>query len=278
MGMARSLKLSISQERSAGSGLFDHDLSLVIPAYNEELRLPRTLNEIKRYMDDWGVNYRVIVVDDGSSDSTATLTDEFGSRFSTIQQLNGGKGSAVRNGILKARGRIIAFTDADLPYDLDALKAAYDTINQGKRDAVFGSRTSHGAASQVKRRWLRTVASTVFRSLMRILVSNQVSDTQCGLKVFSCDAARQIFSQTTVDGFAFDAEVIYLTHLLDLSFETIPVTLVNEYSSTISLLRNAMPMLLDVIKVRWHSLCGGYVLDPAESANPAMPQATKKAA
>jgi dolichyl-phosphate beta-glucosyltransferase len=200
----------------------------------------------------------VLVIDDGSRDATSTITSGFGRRFSTIRQANGGKGSAVRNGMLAASGRVIGFTDADLPYDLDALKAAYETIASGHREVVFGSRTAEGAESLVERKWMRTLASFVFRSCMRLLVSTQVTDTQCGLKVFSRRAARQIFSRATVNGFAFDAEVVYLTHLLDLSFEKVAVTLVNDYSTTISLTRNAIPMLMDVINVRWHSLRNGY--------------------
>ena len=236
----------------------DHDLTLIIPAYNEEARLPKTLSDAKAYLDAWGINYRVLVIDDGSHDATSTLTAAFGRRFSTIRQPNGGKGAAVRNGMLSASGRVIAFTDADLPYDLTALKSAYETINQGKRDVVFGSRTVEGAASHVERRWTWTLASFVFRTIMSLLVSRQVTDTQCGLKVFSKGAARRIFSRVTVNGFAFDAEVVYLTHLLNLSFEKVAVTLVNEYSTTISLTRNAIPMLMDVIGVRLRSLRNGY--------------------
>ncbi len=258
MNLARSQKTVIPNERFQDGDLVDHDLTLVIPAYNEEARLPKTLEDTKAYLDTWGINYRVVIVDDGSRDSTATLTSAYGRRFSTIQQPNGGKGSAVRNGMLAARGRIVAFTDADLPYDLAALRSAYQTIETGHRDVVFGSRTMQGAASHVERRWMRSLASSVFRSFMTVLVSRQVTDTQCGLKVFSHRAARRIFSRATVNGFAFDAEVVYLTHLLNLSFEKVAVTLVNDYSTTISLTRNAIPMLLDVVGVRLRSLRNGY--------------------
>lgn len=236
----------------------DHDLTLVIPAYNEEQRLPKTLADAKTQLDAWGLNYRVLVVDDGSRDATSTITEGFGRRFSTIRQDNGGKGSAVRRGMLAATGKVVAFTDADLPYDLSALKQAYDLVNAQRRDVVFGSRTADGAASQVERRFLRTMASVVFRTMMMILVSRKVTDTQCGLKIFSRSAARKIFSRATINGFAFDAEVVFLAHQLNLSFQTIPVTLINDYASTISLTRNAIPMLLDVIGVRMRSLAGAY--------------------
>ena len=259
MGLAGNLRIVPPHVQSTNS--IDHDLTLVIPAYNEESRLPKALAETKSFLDAWGINYRVIVVDDGSRDATATLTSTYGLRFSTISQPNGGKGSAVRNGMLSGRGRIIAFTDADLPYDLTALKSAVQIIESKHRDVVFGSRTIEGAMSQVERRWLRSLASSIFRGFMMLLVSRQVTDTQCGLKVFSHEAARRIFSRTTVKGFAFDAEVVFLTHLLGLSFEKIAVTLVNDYSTTISLTRNAVPMLLDVIGVRLRALRGGYQAD-----------------
>ncbi len=258
MNMAgRQLRLT-PECTSRESELVDHDLTLVIPAYNEKSRLPKTLAETRAYLDSWGVDYRVVVVDDGSRDATSTLTSDYGKRFSTIRQANGGKGSAVRNGMLAARGRIVAFTDADLPYDLGALKSGYQSIDAGRCDVVFGSRTVQGAASHVERRWLRTVASIVFRTMMTMLVSRRITDTQCGLKIFNRFAAQKIFSRTTINGFAFDAEVIFLVHKLNLSFETVPVTLVNEYASTISLFHNAIPMLLDVVGVRWHSIRGGY--------------------
>ena len=257
-GNSKTVILKIPASTEVDDGPVDHDLTLIIPAYNEESRLPKTLADAKAYLDDWGINYRVLVVDDGSRDSTSTLSSSFGRRFSTIRQPNGGKGSAVRNGMLSATGRVVGFTDADLPYDLNALKSAYHTIVEGKRDVVFGSRTVEGAKSNVERQWMRTLASFVFRSFMAMLVSRQVTDTQCGLKVFSRRAARKIFSRATVNGFAFDAEVVYLTHLLDLPFEKVPVTLVNDYSTTISLTRNAIPMLMDVVGVRLHSLRNGY--------------------
>ena len=239
----------------------DHDLTVVIPAYNEELRLPQTLDGVKQYLNAWGVDYRVLVVDDGSRDATATLTDVHGSRFSTLRQPQSGKGAAIRAGLMRATGRVIAFTDADLPYDLDALKAGYNSVHTGRSEVVFGARDLKGSAALAQRKLLRTMATTVFREIVRCLVSRQVTDTQCGLKVFSRYAARQIFSRTTINGFAFDAEVVFLTHRLKLAYERVPVTLVNEYSSTISLSRHALPMLMDVFKLRARAWRGEYRLN-----------------
>ncbi|MBS0204936.1 MAG: glycosyltransferase [Planctomycetes bacterium] len=247
----------------------DHDLTLVIPAYNEESRLPKTLTDAAAYLNQWGLDYRVLVVDDGSQDNTATLAAAYGPRFSTIRQPNGGKGSAVRKGLLAATGRVVAFTDADLPYDLIALRNAYDIVQAGQADAVFGSRDMNDSSSLVERKFWRTVASAIFRGIVTFLVSRQIRDTQCGLKIFSRQAAHGIFSRSTINGFAFDAEAVFLAHCLKLRIHKVPVTLVNEYATTISLSRNAIPMLLDVVRVRWQALRGEYnfqddVLIPSE--------------
>jgi dolichyl-phosphate beta-glucosyltransferase len=239
----------------------DHDLTVVVPAYNEESRLPATLDGLRDFLNVWGINYRILVVDDGSTDRTAELTAGRGPRFSTISQPQSGKGAAVRNGMLHATGRVVAFTDADLPYDLSSLLFAYNLIQHRNCDVVFGARDLAGSEYKARRRLMRTIATSVFREVVRALVSQEVTDTQCGLKIFRNTAARAIFSRTTIDGFAFDAEVVYLTHRLGLAFERIPVTLVNEYASTLSLSRHALPMLADVVKLRLRALRGEYALD-----------------
>lgn len=228
------------------------DLTLIIPAYNEESRLPRTLSTVRDYLDSWGINYRVLIADDGSRDYTSCITNVFGERFSTITlPRNRGKGAAVRVAMLHASGRVLAFTDADLPFDLAALRQGYEQICSNETEVVFGARDLEGAADLAPRKLSRKVASATFRWIASRLVSHQVTDTQCGLKLFSRNAARSIFSRLTIEGFAFDAEVIYLTHRLNLRFTRVPVTLVNEHSSTISLTRHAWPMLRDIIALRW---------------------------
>jgi dolichyl-phosphate beta-glucosyltransferase len=163
--------------------------------------------------------------------------------------------------VLRATGQVIAFTDADLPYDLDGVRRAYDAIAGNQCEVVFGARDLEDSAVRAPRRVMRTLATWVFRGIVQFLVSRQVTDTQCGLKVFSRRAAVEIFSRATVDGFAFDAEVVYLTHRLSLPYRRIPVTLINEYGSTIPLSRHALPMLLDVIGLRVRALSGAYEID-----------------
>ncbi|HLQ44884.1 MAG TPA: glycosyltransferase [Planctomycetaceae bacterium] len=254
--------LSLKHGRPSHLAPADHDLTVVVPAFNEELRLPATLTQLKSSLDDWGINYRVLVVNDGSGDRTAELADGFGPRFSTLNlPRQRGKGAAVRAGMLQATGRIVAFTDADLPFELTALRSGYDLIARQQCEVVFGARDLHGSASVVRRRLLRTVASEVFRQIVKRLISREVTDTQCGLKIFRRTAAHEIFSRTTIDGFAFDTEVVFLTRRLRIPFRRIPVVLINEYSSTLSLARQALPMLLDVLRVRRRVLKDAYFLN-----------------
>ena len=154
--------------------------------------------------------------------------------------------------MLRATGRVVAFTDADLPFDLSALKKGCELLDAGRCRVVFGARDLAESASQVQRHLARSLATYIFRSIVKMLISSPVTDTQCGLKLFDRRAALEIFSRATIDGFAFDAEVVHLTHRLGYSFQCIPVTLINDYASTLSLRRNALPMLVDVLKLWLH--------------------------
>jgi dolichyl-phosphate beta-glucosyltransferase len=243
-----------SAEKPAGISMTlaptDHDLTVVIPAYNEVKRLPWTLAELISFLDDWGVDYRVLVADDGSTDGTASLTHNLGPRCSTLRIIpQGGKGRAVRIAMLRATGRVVAFTDADLPYQLSALRQGYEWISGGQCDVVFGARDAEGSEYRARRRLARRLATFVFRAIVSRIVSREVTDTQCGLKLFSRAAALELFGRATIDGFAFDAELVMLTHRLNLPFRRVPVTLINEFASTLSLSRNALPMLMDVMRV-----------------------------
>jgi dolichyl-phosphate beta-glucosyltransferase len=241
----------------------DHELTVIIPAYNEEKRLPWTLAELTAFLNDWGIDYRVLVADDGSTDRTATLTHRHGPRCSTLRITpQGGKGRAVRTAMLHATGRVLCFTDADLPYKLSSLRQGYEWIHRGDCRVVFGARDIEGSEHLAPRRLARRLATYTFREIVRRLVSREVTDTQCGLKLFSRRAALEIFSRTTIDGFAFDAEVVMLTHQLELAFRRVPVTLVNEFASTLSLRRNALPMLMDVLKLRWQAYKHGIAPSP----------------
>jgi dolichyl-phosphate beta-glucosyltransferase len=247
----------------------DHELTVVIPAFNEEKRLPGTLRQLRAYLDRWGVDYRVIVADDGSTDGTPELAAAEGRRYSVIRlPRQRGKGRAVRTAMLAATGSVVAFTDADLPYDLEALRQGHQWIRYGACEVVFGARDLEQSRHLAHRRLSRKLATLVFRELVKRLISREVTDTQCGLKLLSRRAAWEVFSRATIDGFAFDAEIVLLTHLLGLPFRRVPVTLINEYDSTLSLLRHTAPMIAEVVRLWARARRGGYDLSPRLAPRP----------
>jgi dolichyl-phosphate beta-glucosyltransferase len=232
----------------------NHDLTVVIPAFNEAGRLPWTLCELARTLDTWDLDYRVLVADDCSSDCTPKLAGYMGPRFSTVSLVeHAGKGRAVRTAMLQATGRVVAFTDADLPYELSALEEGYRRIRAGECQVAFGARDLGESIHRAPRRLSRTLATWVFRQIVKRLISREITDTQCGLKVFSLEAAREVFSRAALDGFAFDAEVVLLVQRLGLRFRRIPVSLVREYSSSLSLWRHSLPMLWEIAALCWRN-------------------------
>ena len=229
----------------------------MIPAYNEESRLPWTLAEVRRFLDGSGIDYRVLVADDGSTDGTPELAGGLGPRFSTVSlPANRGKGAAVRNAMLRASGRVMAFTDADLPFELESLHRAFEETRPTRNNAKSCSARDLAevdAPRQAKILAHRSLPRGSFARSVKRLVSREVTDTQCGLKAFSHRAAQEIFSRLTLDGFSFDAEVVFLTQRLGLTFERIPVNLVREYGSTLSLRRHTLPMLRDIVGLWWRN-------------------------
>jgi dolichyl-phosphate beta-glucosyltransferase len=155
--------------------------------------------------------------------------------------------------MLQATGRVIAFTDADLPFELDAVQEAYRKVANGNYEVAFGARDLAQSASNARRKISRTIATWVFREVVKRLVSREVTDTQCGLKAFSFRAAKELFSRVTLDGFSFDAEVVSLTQRLELKYCRVPVKLVREYGSTLSLRRDTLPMLGDILGLWWRN-------------------------
>ncbi|MEW6672085.1 MAG: glycosyltransferase [Thermodesulfobacteriota bacterium] len=226
-------------------------ISIVIPAYNESGRILPSLKELGAFCRERFCGFEIICVDDGSSDDTwGILSGLPGLPFVKPLRLteNRGKGFAIRQGMQHAGGRFLFFTDADLPYRLDALDAAMVAFHENGCDLVAGARElsphDHLDIGQT-----RSMASRVFSGLVARFFKLDVRDTQCGFKGFSRTAARQIFPRLNICGYAFDVEVFILAQRLGLKTCRIPVTLVEQAGSKIRLIRDPVAMLLDLIRL-----------------------------
>ena len=191
----------------------DPALSVVVPAYNETSRLEPTLSELAAYLDAHEPSCEVIVVDDGSTDDTADIARRFAERWDKLRVIqleqNSGKGAAVRTGMLAARGAEVLFTDADLATPIGELPKLRAALADGN-DIAIASRAVEGADIRVRQSALRELAGRGFNVFIRVLGMSAFKDTQCGFKLFTREAAHDLFARSTLDGFAFDVEVLML--------------------------------------------------------------------
>jgi len=228
-------------------------LSVVISAYNEHRRLGLTLARILAYLGERGDPFEVIVVDDGSEDDTAAIAARalapLGEHGRVLRrQRNRGKGTAIRRGMLAARGDRVLFCDADLSTPIEEIEKLERALAGGARVAI-GSRALDRALIERPQPWLRDRAGRLFNVVVRLVAVPGVFDTQCGFKLFAGDAVQPIFSRQRVEGFGFDVELVAIARLLGLGVAEVPVRWINDPESKVSLLQGARAFL-DPLRVR----------------------------
>jgi putative flippase GtrA len=252
------------QARRADRGPAPGDvrLSVVIPAYGEAGRIADVIAGLRRELAPAG-DIEVVVVDDGSTDGTADAARRGGADQVLQQPVNRGKGAAVRAGMLVARGRTVAFTDADLAYPPAQLLDLLERVESGW-DVVVGSRRHVETSTLVRARRLREMSGRLFNQLTLLVLLGQYRDTQCGIKAFRSDVARLLFGHATIDRFAFDVELFHLAERYRLSLTEVPVTLVNTTASTVRVGPDAVRMVLDLFRVRRAGSRGDYELGTDE--------------
>jgi dolichyl-phosphate beta-glucosyltransferase len=236
------------------------DLSIIIPSYNEELRLPATLERIAEYLETAGLKAEVLVVDDGSKDGTAAVAEYFRIKMPTLRVLsngvNRGKGYSVRHGMQEARGRIALFTDADLSAPIEEAGKLIDALETF--DVAIGSRAMDRSLISVRESPFREFAGIIFNKIVRIILWLPFVDTQCGFKAFRRQRCAVIFEQQRIERFGFDPELLYLARHHGLRAVEIPVRWGHSPATKVSLLRDSIQMFMDVFTVRWNSLKGCY--------------------
>jgi glycosyltransferase involved in cell wall biosynthesis len=232
-------------------------ISIIIPAYNEEKRLPATLNRMRDYLDSSRWDFaEIVVVDDGSRDGTAQVAQYSGVRV-LKNPGNRGKGYTVKHGVLEARGEWVLYTDADLSAPIEELDKLLAAAGRSDANIAIGSRALDRSLIGVHQPRLREFVGRVFNRLMRLSTGLPFHDTQCGFKLFESRAAKEIFSRQQLDGFGFDVEVLFIAKSLGYKAVEVPVRWDNVEGTKVSLLLGAKAYL-DLLKVRINGMKGKY--------------------
>jgi len=203
-------------------------LSIVIPAFNEQARLPETLRRIESYVQALNLNFHeILVVDDGSTDATLEGVRRFSEINPCIRSLrnpgNHGKGYSVRHGMLDARGEWALFTDADLSTPIEEFQKLWCAAVRERAEIAIGSRALDRSLIGVHQPGFRETAGKFFNSVMRVAIGLQIADTQCGFKLFRSDVARRVFSRQRLERFGFDVEVLFIAQRLGYRIAEVPV-------------------------------------------------------
>jgi len=235
--------------------------SVVIPAYNEAGRIPATLEAVISCIRSEGWSAEVLVVNDGSRDNTAAVVRAFAAQAPEVRLIenpgNRGKGYSVRNGILQALGEVVMFTDADLSAPIEEAQGLFDAIAAGA-DIAIGSRWLERQRQTVRQPLYRRFFGRCFNAVTRMVMQLPFADTQCGFKAFTRAAAQTVFQLQTIEGWGFDAEILFIALKRGFVINEVPVSWAHDERTQISYLRDGARMLQDLAVVRWNALLGRY--------------------
>jgi len=235
------------------------EISIIIPAYNEEKRLEPTLKAITQYLEKNFKTYEVLVVNDGSKDNTAEITEKFKDKKVRIIQnpKNMGKGFSVKNGMINAKYDPVLFTDADLATPIEEVEKLLKALQEGY-DVAIASRNIQGSTISVHQPGYRKALGKAFPFIVKSMVLPDFKDTQCGFKLFKKEAARKIFPRQTLKRFAFDVEILYIAKQLNYKVKEVPITWVDKDGSTVSPIKDSFRMFNEVMKIRYNKMKGEY--------------------
>jgi dolichyl-phosphate beta-glucosyltransferase len=237
------------------------ELSVVIPAYNEEHRLPATLESVHDFLRESGKSFELIVVDDGSLDATAQVVETFAETHNSVRLLsyqpNRGKGHAVRIGMLAAQGDLLLMNDADGSSPIAEIQRLIAGITGGA-DLAIGSRAKPDDTREVKALLHRKFIGNTFNAIVKTLLLPGIYDTQCGFKLFRREAARDVFSVQRTNGYGFDVEILYVAKLHGYRLVEIPINWANVEGSKVNVLLDSPKMFVEVVRICVSGWLGHY--------------------
>ena len=244
-------------------------LSIVIPAYNEELRIAQTLRVIRTYLQQQPFTAEILVVDDGSQDGTAATVRALDAALPPVRLLrngrNRGKGFSVRQGFLHADGEYLLFSDADLSTPIEEVEKLFVALNE-PCDIAVGSRALPESRVEVHQPHYREYLGRLFNRCVQTVAVPGIQDTQCGFKCFRRETALAICDRMTAEGFGFDVEMLYLARRLGYRVREVPVVWRNSPQSRVRMWQDPVWMLRDLWRIRWNALWGRYDRPPPMDA------------
>ncbi|MFC1769300.1 dolichyl-phosphate beta-glucosyltransferase [Nanoarchaeota archaeon] len=233
------------------------ELSIVIPAYNEEKRLGGTLSTITEYAKKNFNDYEIIVVDDCSKDSTSLLASNFEKVRVLRNEKNMGKGYSVKRGLLNAKFKYALFTDSDLATPIEEIEKFYEHMDKGY-SIIIGSRNIEGSRVEIKQTKLRNMMGKVYPLLVKLLVINDFGETQCGFKLFITEDAKKIVEYQTLNRFSFDVELLFIAKKHGYKTKEVPVIWRDQKGSKLNPYTDSFDMLWELLKIKINSLLGKY--------------------
>jgi len=235
--------------------------SIIIPAYNESARIPATLEAVVACIRERNWPAEVVVVNDGSTDSTAQLVRDFSLRAPEVRLLenpgNRGKGYSVRSGILNAQGEIVMFTDSDLSAPIEEAERLFAAISNGA-DIAIGSRWLESGRQTHRQPLYRQFFGRCFNLVCRMVMNLPFVDTQCGFKAFTRNSAQTVFQLQTIERWGFDPEILFIALKRGFRIAEVPVSWAHDERSRMSYLKDGLQMLKELAIVRWNALTGRY--------------------
>lgn len=233
-----------------------YDLSIIIPVFNEESCIEKTLERIINYMIGKRISYQIIVADDGSTDRTKEIVYSLSVKYNSVpikfisHNIHKGKGFAVNIGMKEASGEYSLFLDADLSTDISEIEKFVPYIQQGK-DVIIGTRRTKGSKVEIRQSFIREFMGRVFTWLSNFILGTSITDFTCGFKCFSKKAKEQIFSLQKITGWSYDAEILFLANRLGYKVYEVPIIWKNDPTTKVNLFRDTIYSFIELLKIRF---------------------------